>query len=305
MYLQKSSVKIPLVEIPTESSVRFFIKREDLIHPEISGNKYWKLFYNVNEYFGEKPLNPLIITFGGAYSNHIATTAAFGRIFDVKTLGIIRGAELAENFTENPTLAKAACNGMNFRFVSRADYRNKEKITENLSKEFPEALIIPEGGTNRRAVEGVKFMLGEETEAFDYLCCAVGTGGTLAGISKFAEDKQKVLGFKVVKDTSLEEKIFELGGKRNFELINSSERGYGKFSDETVRFINDFHRKFAVPLDPIYTGKSLSKLFELIKTDYFPPESKILFFHTGGLQGLAGANRTLEKQKRVLINFAD
>lgn len=303
MNLPKSLAKIPIIEIPIEKSSRLFIKREDLIHPEISGNKYWKLFFNVNEYLKDKPLNPIIITFGGAYSNHAAATAAFGGEFGVKTLGMIRGEELAANFRPNPTLEKAARHGMILRFVSRAEYGNKEIIIENLKKEFPEALIIPEGGTNKLAVEGVKFMLDEETRQFNYLCCAVGTGGTLAGISKFAENKQKILGFKVVRDASLENKIFDLSGKRNFELIDASERGYGKISDAAVRFINDFHRKFRVPLDPIYTGKALGKIFELLETDYFPPKSKILFFHTGGLQGIFGANEMLKRQKRNLIEF--
>lgn len=305
MKLPVPAEHIPIIEIPTDRNCRLFLKREDLIHPEISGNKYWKLFYNINDYLWKNPTNPLIATFGGAYSNHISAVSALGKELKMKTLGIIRGEELAENFAENPTLEKTSRNGMAFRFVSRADYREKEKITENLKKEFPEALIIPEGGTNRRAVEGVKFMLNGETKEFNYLCCAVGTGGTLAGISKFAESGQKVLGFKAVKDDSLESKIYELSGKRNFELLDASEKGYGKFSDETIRFINDFYTKFRVPLEPIYTGTALKKLFELIENDYFPAESKILFFHTGGLQGIAGANEKLRRQKKDLISFPE
>lgn len=305
MKLPTPYVHVPIIEIPTVKNCRLFIKREDLIHPEISGNKYWKLFFNINDYLSESPVNPTIATFGGAYSNHISAVSALGKKLKIKTLGIIRGEELTETFMKNPTLSQAARNGMNFHFVSRADYREKEKIAENLKKEFPEALIIPEGGTNSRAVEGVKLMLNAETKEFDYLCCAVGTGGTLAGISKFAENEQKVLGFKIVNDDSLERKVEELSEKRNFELLDASEKGYGKFSDETIRFINDFYTKFHIPLEPTYTGKALRKLFELIENDYFPAESKILFFHTGGLQGIAGANEKLRRRKKDTINFIE
>lgn len=303
MKLPETSPNVPIIEIPVEKNCRLYIKREDLIHPEISGNKYWKLFYSVNHYLSRKPTNPLIVTFGGAYSNHIFAVSALGKALNVKTLGIIRGEELADQFTENPTLIEAARNGMRLRFISRADYRDKKKIAENLKKEFPESLVIPEGGTNSLAVEGVRFMLNDETKRFDYLCCAVGTGGTLAGISKFAESGQKVLGLKAVKDDSLESIIYKLSDKRNFALFDASEKGYGKFSDATIRFINDFYAKFRIPLEPIYTGKALVKLLELIENDYFSAESKVLFFHTGGLQGIAGANEMLRRKKRETINF--
>lgn len=299
----KTQHQIPVVEIPRSKNCRLFIKREDLIHPEISGNKYWKLFFNVKNYLETNPNNPNIITFGGAFSNHIFAVSALGKELNIETLGIIRGDELENNWQENPTLKAAHQNGMSFRFVSRTDYRDKEKLAENLQREFPEALIIPEGGTNKLAVEGVKFMLGEETKAFDYLCCAVGTGGTLAGISKFAGANQKVLGFKAVKDYSLENKIYELSGRGNFQLIDASDGGYGKFSDETVQFINDFYNQFNIPLDPVYTGKMFKKIFELIETDFFPKDAKILAFHTGGLQGISGANEKLKKQGKKLIEF--
>jgi 1-aminocyclopropane-1-carboxylate deaminase len=302
MKLEKPANRIPIIEIPLDKNCRLFIKREDLIHPEISGNKFWKLFCNINNYLKSKPNFSQIITFGGAFSNHIASTAALGNSLGIETLGIIRGDELTENWQENPTLQRANQNSMNFRFVSRADYRNKENLAENLQKEFPEALIIPEGGTNSLAVEGVKFMLNSETKEFDYLCCAVGTGGTLAGISKFAEQNQKLLGFKVVKDDSLNEKILNLSGRKNFELIDASDGGYGKISDENVQFINDFYKQYNILLEPIYTGKMFRKIFALIDANYFSENSKILAFHTGGLQAIAGANEILRKQNRILIN---
>jgi 1-aminocyclopropane-1-carboxylate deaminase len=215
-------ISVPIVEIPLEKSVHLFLKREDLINPEISGNKYWKLFYNVNQYLDKIIVDKKIITFGGAYSNHIFTVSAAGKIYNISSLGIIRGEELEEKWNENFTLKKARENGMEFRFVSREDYRDKKRLTEKLREEFPNALIIPEGGSNELAVQGIQHMLSNETKEFDYLCSAVGTGGTLAGISRYAAEKQKVLGFKVVEDSSLEEQIFNWSGKKNFELISAS-----------------------------------------------------------------------------------
>lgn len=296
-------ISIPIIEIPLEKNIRLFLKREDLIHPHISGNKYWKLFYNINSYLEPKPENPFIITFGGAFSNHIAATAALGKKFQLKVLGIIRGEELQNKFQENPTLKLAHENGMEFRFVTREAYRNKESLTQILQKEFPEALIIPEGGTNDRAVEGIQYMLNSETKSFDYLCTAVGTGGTVAGISKFAEENQQVLGFKVVDDDSLYNRVVELSKRNNCKLIEAHDGGYGKISDENIRFINVFKEKYGIQLDPIYTGKMMKKIFELIDNNYFPDGSKILAFHTGGLQGIFGANERLKKQNRPLIDF--
>ena len=296
-------ISIPIIEIPLEKNIRLFLKREDLIHPHISGNKYWKLFYNINSYLEPKPENPFIITFGGAFSNHIAATAALGKKFQLKVLGIIRGEELQNKFQENPTLKLAHENGMEFRFVTREAYRNKESLTQILQKEFPEALIIPEGGTNDRAVEGIQYMLNSETKSFDYLCTAVGTGGTVAGISKFAEENQQVLGFKVVDDDSLYNRVVELSKRNNCKLIEAHDGGYGKISDENIRFINVFKEKYGIQLDPIYTGKMMKKIFELIDDNYFPDGSKILAFHTGGLQGIFGANERLKKQNRPLIDF--
>ncbi|WBV61441.1 pyridoxal-phosphate dependent enzyme [Chryseobacterium camelliae] len=294
-------IHIPIVEISLNKNVKLFMKREDLIDSQISGNKYWKLFFNINQYLEKNPKNPHIITFGGAFSNHIAAVSAVGKSAAILSLGIIRGEELQDKWRDNPTLAFAEKNGMVLRFVTREEYRDKEKLTESLQKEFPEALLVPEGGTNEEAVNGIRMMLNNETKDFDYLCTAVGTGGTIAGISKFCENHQNVIGFKVVNDSSLEKKIFELTLKTNFNLIDSSFGGYGKIKDENIRFINDFKKRYGIPLEPIYTGKMMQKVIELIDENYFPENSRILCFHTGGLQGIEGANLLLQKQNRNLI----
>ena len=297
--------KIPIVEIPIESKVRLFIKREDLTHPEISGNKYWKMFYNVKKYLEKEVSERKIITFGGAFSNHIAAAAALGNEFGIKTLGVIRGNELEDSWQENPTLFSAHQNGMSFRFVTRETYRYKEKMMKELQTEFPESLVVPEGGTNENAVEGIQYMLTDETNDFDYICSAVGTGGTVSGLSKFAQPHQKIIGFKAVKDNSLENKIKNLSKKDNFTLIDASDGGFGKITDENVRFINEFYQYFGIVLEPVYTGKMLRKIFEMIEDDYFPANSKILAFHTGGLQGIVGANEMLKKKNRNLILLHD
>ena len=297
--------KIPIVEIPIESKVRLFIKREDLTHPEISGNKYWKMFYNVKKYLEKEVSERKIITFGGAFSNHIAAAAALGNEFGIKTLGVIRGNELEDSWQENPTLFSAHQNGMSFRFVTREIYRDKEKMMKELQEEFPESLVVPEGGTNENAVEGIQYMLTDETNDFDYICSAVGTGGTVSGLSKFAQPHQKIIGFKAVKDNSLENRIKNLSKKDNFILIDASDGGFGKITDENVRFINEFYQYFGIVLEPVYTGKMLRKIFEMIEDDYFPANSKILAFHTGGLQGIVGANEMLKKKNRNLILLHD
>ena len=301
--LQIPEHKIPIIEIKTDFDIQIFIKREDLIHPKISGNKFWKLFFNVNQYLESKPEKPLLISFGGAFSNHIASVSAFGKQFDIPTIGIIRGNELENNWQENPTLSEASKNGMQFFFVSREDYQNKEKLTQKFIEKYPNSLIIPEGGSNEMAVEGVRYMLGNDTKDFDYLCTAVGTGGTVAGISKFAEECQKVIGIKAVKDNSLEKTIQEWSRRSNFELMDADESRYGKITDENIRFINWFYKEYEIPLDPIYTGKMMQKIFDLAEKDFFPKGSKILAFHTGGLQGIKGANQFLKSKNKALIEF--
>ena len=292
---------ISIIELSLKKNIRLFIKREDLIHPDISGNKYWKLFYNINNYRKLNPPHPMVITFGGAFSNHITAVSALGNEMQMRTFGIIRGEEIAQKWHENPSLSAAHSNGMELRFVTREAYRDKNTLTASLQKEFPQALIIPEGGTNEAAVEGIRHMLDEQTKSFDYLCTAVGTGGTLAGMSKFAEEHQKILGFKVVNDQSLNESVLRLSGRDNFKLINSHDGGYGKITDGNIRFINKFSEKYGIQLDPVYTGKMMRSLFELIEEDFFPDNCRILVFHTGGLQGIQGANEMLKKQQRPLI----
>lgn len=289
--------EIPIVPVTVRNSVQIFMKREDLIHPSISGNKFWKLFYNFNTAENYQT----VITFGGAFSNHIAAMATIGKCTDIKTVGIIRGEEWKDKTEQSATLKQAQQYGMHLKFVSREEYRNKENIAQQLTREFPDAHIIPEGGTNAQAVQGIKMMLSEHTKDFNYLCAAVGTGGTVAGLSAHCEKEQKVIGFTVVKDDSLQNTIAALSGKNNFDLVDASFGGYGKISDDNIRFINAFKKRYEIPLEPIYTGKMMQKLFALADENFFPKGSKVLCFHTGGLQGIEGANRFLAQKNRDLL----
>lgn len=294
---------LPIQKIAEINGVELWIKREDLIDHNISGNKYWKLFYNIKNYVTQQPQHPMLITFGGAYSNHIHAVSAMANQLNFPSIGIIRGDEIHEKILQNPTLRQAQKNGMQLRFVSREQYRDKNSLTEELIKEFPRALVIPEGGSNSSAIEGIQWMLNSQTKRFDYLCSAVGTGGTLAGLSKFAEDHQQVIGIKVVKDNSLDIKIKQWSGKLNFILEIAEDSRYGKINDDLIRFINDFYQSYQIPLEPIYTGKMMQKLIQLINNNYFEKGKRILAFHTGGLQGIEGINLQLQKKNKSLIQF--
>lgn len=292
---------IPITEILYSDKVKLFIKREDLVHSEISGNKYWKLFYNIQNYIDSKPENPLLITFGGAYSNHISALAALGRITQIPTLGIIRGEEVSHLWKNNPTLIKADQDGMKFAFVSREAYRNKQSLAQSFLQLYPGACVIPEGGSNPLAVKGVQHMLDERTKEFDYLCTAVGTGGTFSGLATHAEEHQNIMGFMAVNDAETEIRVQQWTQNPNRTLIDASGRGYGKITDELIRFINEFSDRFGVPLEPMYTAKMMQRIFQMIDENFFPVGSKILAFHTGGLQGINGINEVLKKKNKELI----
>jgi len=278
------------------------VKREDQLHPEISGNKYRKLKYNILE--AQKQQKNTLLTFGGAYSNHIAATAAAGKEYGFKTIGIIRGDELRDKVTENPTLNYAQSCGMKFKFISRTDYRKKEEISfiEQLEKEYGDFYLIPEGGTNELAVKGCEEILTKDDTYFDYICTCVGTGGTIAGIINSAEAKQKVLGFSALKGNFLEKEIQKYTSLNNWQLITDYHfGGYGKIKPELITFINQFKEKTGIPLDPVYTGKMLFGIIEMIEKNLIDKNSNILVIHTGGLQGIKGINAKLRQQNLPLI----
>lgn len=292
---------IPLVEIfddvIQEKGSRLFILREDLIHPEISGNKWRKLKYNILE--AKEQNNDTILTFGGAYSNHIAATAAAGKYYGLKTVGVIRGEK---TLPLNPTLSLAEKNGMTFKYVSREEYKNKnsETFLAHLKNKFGDVYIVPEGGSNVLAVKGCSEILNDIEVEFDVVSCAVGTGGTIAGI--ITSTQKEVIGFPALKGGDfLEEDISNLleefspnTSYKNWELINDYHfGGYAKVKPELIDFINEFYRKHNIQLDLIYTGKMLFGILDLLQNTERLDGKSIIAIHTGGLQGNKGFEERL------------
>jgi 1-aminocyclopropane-1-carboxylate deaminase len=285
-------------------SLELVIKREDLIHPFISGNKYRKLKFNIIK--AKESNSKKLLTFGGAFSNHIAAVAYAGKEHSFKTIGVIRGDELEFKRDLNSTLQFARSCGMELKFVSREDYRNKanDAFLDNLKSEFDDFYLIPEGGTNSLAVKGCEEILQTEDIEFDYICCAVGTGGTISGLINASQKHQTVLGFPALKNDNLQQDIRKFAIQEDWKLITDYHfGGYGKIKPELVTFINRFKKSHNIPLDPVYTGKMMFGIFDLIEKGFFPKNSKILTIHTGGLQGIQGMNEKLRRKKMPIIEL--
>ncbi|MFT6700034.1 MAG: 1-aminocyclopropane-1-carboxylate deaminase [Porticoccaceae bacterium] len=302
---KNQQVFLPILE---EKKVELFIKREDLIHPFVSGNKFRKLKYNLQE--AKKLKKKALFTYGGAFSNHIVATAVAGKIAGFKTFGIIRGDELGkkleETLEENATLREAHNNGMKFQFVSREQYRQKSSFgfVEKMKNKWGDFYVIPEGGTNCLAVDGCEEILNKEDSKFNYICSAVGTGGTISGLINASKKNQKIIGFPALKGNFLSEEIKKyVGRKKNWSLQKAYHfGGYAKHDEELITFINNFTAETGVLLDPVYTGKMLFGILDLIEKGDFSEGSKILAIHTGGIQGIAGVNQILEKKDQQIIN---
>ncbi|WP_082084388.1 1-aminocyclopropane-1-carboxylate deaminase/D-cysteine desulfhydrase [Flavobacterium sp. 316] len=292
------------INLQLPNNIELYIKRDDLLHPLISGNKFRKLKYNIKE--AKKEEAKLLITFGGAYSNHILATAAAGKEYGLNTLGIIRGDELQNKIIENPTLLYAQEMGMNFEFISREAFSKKEDISflNELKRKYGNSYILPEGGTNELAIKGCEEILTKDDAIFDYVCCAVGTGGTISGIINSSRDHQKIIGFSALKGDFLSDVICKFVTKKNWN-VNSDYHfgGYGKITDELIIFLNDFYDTTRIPLDPIYTGKMVYGVLELIKQKVFPDNSKILLIHTGGLQGIMGINQIRKIKNKTILKY--
>lgn len=276
-------------QIFSERKIRLYIKRDDLIDEYISGNKFFKLKYNLIE-AAEKGFKTLL-SFGGAYSNHIFALASAGKRFGFETIGVIRGEE---HLPLNPTLQFAIECGMKLHYLSRTDYRKKysEKILKTLRQNFGDFYLIPEGGSNSLAVKGCTEIPKRFEIKYDYVFCACGTGGTLAGIINGSNENSKVMGVAVLKNASFlidDVKRFAASGKSNWNiLLDYHFGGYAKFSNELKEFVKTFTSKFNIPIEPIYTGKMLFAIYDLVKKNFFPEGSTIIAYHSGGLQGLRG-----------------
>lgn len=272
-----------------DKNIELFVKRIDLIHEYVSGNKWYKLKYNLIE--AKKEKKSLILTLGGAYSNHIAATAYLAKKNGFKSIGIIRGEE---TFPLNPTLSFAKSKGMKLHYISRNIYRCRysSDFLNTLRDRFADFYFIPEGGTNKLGIKGAEEII-DKKDTQDYICCAVGTGGTISGIINATHDNQKVIGFPAIKGSSkLEADIKNWTNKNNYEIINSlSSSGYAKLDNILVDFIFDFYKEHSITLDAIYTAKMMMSIFDLVNKNYFTRGSSILAIHTGGVQGNKGMNQ--------------
>lgn len=295
--MPKQTFDIPLHQIhdavTTKHKVNLYVLRTDLNHKNISGNKLFKLKYNIEE--AKRQNKNTLLTFGGAYSNHIAATAAAGKEYGLKTIGIIRGDKLD---VLNPTLQFAIEQGMELHFVSREDYKNKStsSFINSLDQQFSNFFLIPEGGSNKLGIKGCEEILNYINIPFDTVCCACGTGTTLTGIILGLKNGEKALGFQVLRSEgyikSEIEKwlgLFEEGNKNNW-IINEDYHfgGYAKRKPELIEFMDQFEKENSIPLDFIYTGKMMFGIYELIKNGFFKKNETIIAIHTGGLQGNQG-----------------
>jgi 1-aminocyclopropane-1-carboxylate deaminase len=274
------------------AGVRLLVKREDLNHPEISGNKWWKLKYNLEEAIKLK--KEKILTFGGAYSNHIYATAAAAHESNIKSVGIIRGEK---TLPLNPTLVFAKEKGMEVHYVSREKYRLKDTpaFESELQKRYGDFLLIPEGGTNDLAVQGCAEFAKNELGSipFDYLLLPVGTGGTMAGLICGFHGEKEIIGIAVLKNGEfLKEEIEKLVHKYshqsygNWSLLTSYHHGgYAKMTKELLGFVSAMKEKHNLLLDTVYTGKLMWAVMREVEQGRFRRGTTVLALHTGGLQG--------------------
>lgn len=276
--------------------VELFIKRDDLSHPDIGGNKWRKLKYNL--LLARRQRYETILSFGGAYSNHLYALAAAGRVCGFSTVGVVRGEAPA---VLSSTLAFARAAGMQLHFVDRETYRLRDEpaFIAELHRRFGRVLILPEGGSNELALPGCSEIIAEldlQTEArYDYVVCPTGTGGTLAGLIQGLRGTKNALGIAVLRNAAqLESRIRELlqhagaPDLRNWSVIAGYEHGgYAKVTPELLAFVADFERRTKAPLEYIYSGKMMFALYDMIRTGQIPRGARVVALHTGGLQGKA------------------
>ncbi|MBF9236042.1 1-aminocyclopropane-1-carboxylate deaminase/D-cysteine desulfhydrase [Hymenobacter sp. BT683] len=278
-----------------QQGVRLLLWRDDLAHPELPGNKARKLKFNLAA--ARRQGHHKLLTFGGAYSNHVAAVATAGRLFGFNTIGLIRGEPTA---VPNPTLAQAAADGMALHYLDRTAYRRRAEpdfIAEQLAR-FGAAYVLPEGGTNALALPGCAELVTElqAQTAFDAVAVAVGTGGTLAGLLTGLAGEQQAVGVAALKNGSfLRAEIDTLTQQAQDRIFTNYSvqtdyhfGGYAKYSAPLLAFIQQFGVRHGVLLDPIYTGKLLFGVLDLIKQGYFRRGSTVVAIHTGGLQAWAG-----------------
>ncbi len=285
-----------------QANVQLYVKRDDLIHPLFGGNKWRKLKYNLN--YAKENQYDTLLTFGGAWSNHIYATAAAGKHFGFNTIGLIRGEE---HTPLNATLSFARDCGMQLHYVNRAEYRQKKEAAflKKIKQQFGHIYILPEGGSNSLAIKGcaetVREISDEMDKPFDIICCASGTGATLAGLISAIKPSQSAIGFSALKGGEfLNHEVEAFLNPKNIKLNSASKNwrietnfhfgGYAKIDDDLIKFMSEFQSLYNFALDAVYTGKMFYGLFELIKSKTIKPGTSIVAVHSGGLQGNKGFN---------------
>ncbi|KAF0162252.1 MAG: dcyD [Ignavibacteria bacterium] len=281
------------VEFPEPLPVKVFIKRLDLVHPYVSGNKWFKQKYNLM--LAREEGYDTLLTFGGAYSNHVHATAAAGKEFGFNTIGIIRGEE---HLPLNPTLQFADEQGMKLHYVNRSDYRKKHlpEFAEWIYQKFGRVYIVPEGGTNQLAIKGAAEIPSLIETEFDYITSACGTAGTISGVICGLNGAKQALGFAVLRGAAFlnknaEQNIFEFTGRAfdNWSInLDYHFGGYAKINRELILFIRQIEELDEIVLDPVYTGKMLYGVYDLARKGFFGEGKTIVALHTGGQQGIAG-----------------
>jgi len=289
-------LKLPILQPLTDSlfsenQLDISVLRLDTLHPFVSGNKVYKLKYNL-EAFQNSGME-VLVTFGGAYSNHIVATAAACKEKGIPCIGIIRGDELNED--SNSRLRFASDCGMKLHFIKRESYRQLLTVTDRIDAQVKELIpgtfnrllyILPEGGAGELAVQGCREIVQEIPGDFSFICCACGTGTTLAGISSALKPGQKAIGIPVLRGESfLKNDILKMnGGLTNFELLQEYHfGGYAKSDPELETFCHTFTEKHDLPLEPVYTGKLFYGILDKIQKNYFPSSSSLVIVHTGGI----------------------
>ena len=270
--------------------VRLLVQREDLNDPYCMGNKWWKLRYNLIEAIREK--HNKVLTFGGAFSNHIVATASACNRMGLKSIGIIRGDSTDKL---NPSLIRAQNDGMELFFVDRQVYRNKSNI--DWKSIYGDHYLIPEGGTNELAVSSCEEMIS--FKEFDMVCVPVGTGGTLSGIIRSLKPSQHAIGFSSLKGGGfLNDEVKKYVDHSNWSIqFDYHFGGYAKINLELVSFMNEFKRDFSIQLDPVYTAKMFYGIFDKIKNEQIRSNSTILAVHTGGTQGIEGMKQRIQSKE--------
>lgn len=264
--------------------IKLYLKRDDLLHPLVSGNKWRKLTYNLIA--AQEQGFQTLLTFGGARSNHLYATAAAGQLLGLKTIGVVRGDEPA--LLDSSTIRFCQAAGMTIHQVSRAAFREKESpdFLEQLTQRFGPAYMLPEGGTNNLAIRGTAEIMPEVIDqlgtAPDVVCCAVGTGGTVLGLATSAPPQTDVLGFMALK--GWHPPIDPAHPNLTYQTAYHF-GGYAKTTPELLRFMADFEAKTGIQIEQVYTAKMLFGVLDLARKGHFKPNETVVAVHTGGLQG--------------------